>query len=256
MGRKIFRKLFRFLGVVLLVFVVLGLVAYLVLNKSLPEGQEGPEAEALTEKMLEAVNADAWEEINVIKWSFPRGHDFIWDRKRNLVEVRWDANRVLLAPESGQGVAYKGGKKLEGEAGKEMVKKARSFFWNDSFWLAAFTKVKDPGTTRKVVDLEDEGKGLLVTYNTGGDTPGDSYLWKLDENGRPISWQMWVQLIPIGGLEFTWEEWAPLENGAMLAFNHGSMIYDIVLTDVKSGDNLKAIGAPEDLFAELELLIK
>lgn len=259
MARKFFRKLFRFLGITTLVFIVVGFVGYLILNKSLPEGQEGPEAEALaeqlTDNMLKAVNAEAWEGVNVIRWSFPRGHDFVWDRKRNFVEVKWDENRVLVAPESGHGIAYINDAPQEGEAGEELVKEGRHNFWNDSFWLCAFTKVKDPGTTRKPVDLGDEGQGLLVTYHTGGDTPGDSYLWKFDENGRPVSWQMWVKLIPIGGLEFTWEEWGPLHNGAMLAFNHGSMIYDITLTNVKSGDNLEAVGAPADLFAELESII-
>lgn len=254
MARKILRKLFRFLGITLLILLVIGFVGYLILNKSLPEGQEGPEAEALAESLMDAVNADAWEDINVISWRFPRGHHFVWDRKRNFVEVKWDENRVLVAPKSGKGLAYVSDVRKEGEAGDELVKEGRHLFWNDSFWLCAFTKIKDPGTTRKVVDLEDEGKGLLVTYTSGGDTPGDSYLWKFDANGRPTAWQMWVNLIPIGGLEFSWEEWAPLHNGALVAFNHSSMVFDVRLTDIKSGDNLRAIDVSTDLFDDLEAL--
>jgi len=253
MKSKILRRLFRFFGIAILVLVVIGGIAYLTLHKSLPEGQEGPEADALADQMLASIHADAWEEINCIKWKFPRGHAFVWDRQRNLVEVTWDDNRVLVAPESGEGIAYAEGVKLTGEAHDELVQKGLHLFWNDSFWLSAYTRVKDPGTTRKVVDLEDEGKGLLVTYTSGGTTPGDSYLWKFDAEGHPVAWQMWVDLIPIGGLEFTWDNWVPLHNGALVATQHSNFLFDIPLTDIQSGDNLQAIGIAPDLFNELKL---
>ncbi len=252
MGRKILRRLLKFLGITAVVIIVIGAVSYLILNKSLPEGQEGPEAEAMTDRMLEAVNAKAWEELKVITWGFPRGHKFVWDRERNFVEVKWKKNRVLVHPGSGKGVAYAKGEKQEGEDAEELITKGRHLFWNDSYWLAGFTKVRDPGTTRKVVDLGEDGKGLLVTYSSGGTTPGDSYLWLFDENGLPKAYQMWVEIIPIGGLEFSFEGWAPLHNGAMLAFNHSSIVFDIPMTDVKSGDDLPSIGVPADLFRELE----
>jgi hypothetical protein len=45
-------------------------------------------------------------------------------------------------------------------------------------------------------------------------------LWKLQPNGFPISYQMWVKIIPIGGLEATWDEWKVMENGLYLPSSH------------------------------------
>ena len=60
----------------------------------------------------------------------------------------------------------------------------------------------------------------MVTYTRGGSTPGDSYLWKLQPNGFPESFKMWVQIIPIGGLEATWDDWQLVESGAFLPKSH------------------------------------
>jgi hypothetical protein len=92
-------------------------------------------------------------------------------------------------------------------------------------------KVRDPGTERKVVNTK-MGKGLLVTYTSGGVTPGDSYLWILDQNNRPVKWKMWVSIIPLGGLEFTWEDWQKHE-GAWFAPTHvGPLGASVNLTDL------------------------
>jgi hypothetical protein len=58
-----------------------------------------------------------------------------------------------------------------------------------------------------------------VTYTSGGVTPGDSYLWILDENDRPIAWKFWVQKIPIGGLESSWGDWQQYK-GVWLGASH------------------------------------
>ena len=249
---KLIRKLLKGLLFLDLALLVLVGAIFIFLHEGRPEGVAGPEAEAMADKMLEAVHADEWERLGVIEWDFPRGHHFVWDKKNHHVEVKWGDNRVLIAPTTGKGIAYEDGKRVEGEDAEELKEKAKHLFYNDSFWLAAFTKVKDPGTTRQVVDMGEEGKGLLVTHGTGGITPGDAYLWKLDENGIPKSYQMWVKIIPVGGLEFTWENWQELPNGALVAQNHKNFLFDVELKGIKGGNSLKDIGYPNDMFSELD----
>lgn len=239
-----------FFGIVVFL-IVAGGILFFVMNKSLPEGKEGPEADRLADKILEAVNAEAWEEIKFLEWDFPRGHHHFWDRERNLAEVKWDGYRVLIDPKAQTGIAFSGNEKLTGEEHKAKVKKALHLFWNDSFWLVGFLKIKDPGTTRKLVITEEGEEALLVTYSSGGITPGDSYLWLVDTDGRPYAWQIWVELIPLGGLEFTWEDWHPLPNGAMVAPTHNSLVFSVDLFDIKTGDNMQEMGRDTDIFAEL-----
>ena len=181
------------------------------------------DAELLANKMLKAINKDAYDNISLIEWSFPRGHHFIWDKTKNQVTASWGENKVIFYPNDLTGTAFIGDSKVEDpDLMNELMQKAWALFANDSFWLVAPYKVRDPGTSRSIVET-DRGTGLLVTYSSGGVTPGDSYLWILDEEGKPVAWKMWVSIIPIKGLEFTWEgeethlnSWfAPVHKGPM-----------------------------------------
>jgi hypothetical protein len=245
------KKLLKILGISALVILGAFGVLFLTLNKSLPEGKSGQEAEALADKVLEAVDYTAWDSTCFIQWVFPGGHEYTWDKERGLCEVKWGENRVLLNTTNLQGIAFTAGKELSGEPAQQLVDRAWFFFANDSYWLAAPFKIRDAGTERRLVNLEDGTKGLLVTYTSGGVTPGDSYLWKVDEEGLPISVQMWVKIIPFGGLEFTWENWQELPSGAMLADTHKSSLFTSQLTGIKSAQTLEGLGLKEDLFRRL-----
>jgi hypothetical protein len=215
-------------GGLLVVIILVGAWA----DEPLPDGKEGQEAELLADSMLEALNAQAYESLETISWSFPRGHDFIWNKSNNTVLVRWDDYEVLLNTRTIDGTAKKDGQLLADEAKEKALKNAWKYFTNDSFWLVAPYKIKDPGTSRRYVQTS-EGPGLLVTYTSGGVTPGDSYLWILDENYLPRKWKIWVSIIPIGGLAFTWEGWEQFE-GAMLAKDHiGPFGINLELTNIR-----------------------
>ena len=79
---------------------------------------------------------------------------------------------------------------------------------------------------------ENQKNALLVTYTSGGSTPGDSYLWHLDQDGKPKSFQMWVEILPIEGLEATWENWTTTESGAQFPTFHKLLVLGIELDDV------------------------
>ena len=213
------KKVIKFLVYSLLFLVAIIAILGVSQHEKLPEGKSGPEAEALADKMLAALNKPAYDSLTLLKWSFPRGHHFVWNKKDNLVNVRWDDYEVDLDPETTTGIAKKGGLVMEGEEMEKAIQKAWALFANDSFWLVAPYKVRDPGTTREIVELESGEKGLMVKYASGGVTPGDSYLWVLGDDNRPKAWKMWVKIIPIGGLEFSWENWHQ-QGGAWFAPIH------------------------------------
>jgi hypothetical protein len=84
-----------------------------------------------------------------------------------------------------------------------------------------------------LVTTENGKDALLITYASGGTTPGDSYLWHLDDNGKPKSFQMWVKILPIGGLEASWEQWITTESSAVLPTFHKLLFLGIELQDIK-----------------------
>lgn len=213
------KKILKLLGIIIVILFALLTIGYLVLDKPLPKGTPGAEADALAEKMLEALNFEAWENTETVSWTFRGGHRYEWNKSEDLVTVSWDEHEVILNTVTESGVVSNGQNYSFQEA-NELVETATGFFNNDSFWLCAPYKVFDPGAERNVVELENGEQGLMVTYTSGGSTPGDSYLWLLDEQNRPKAVKMWVQILPIGGLEFTWENYIPLSSGAMLAKDH------------------------------------
>jgi hypothetical protein len=216
------RKLLKILGILLLlVLIALGAI-YAVYNEKLPEGQSGPQADALAQRMLATLNHEQYQNTRFLEWSYQGGKNkYKWDKENGSVVVKWDDYKVnvdLIAPESS--LAFKNGDRLNENESEDIVEKAIDFFNNDSFWLVAPYKVFDKGTLRSIVTLEDGSEALLVTYTSGGTTPGDSYLWILQPNGFPKSFKMWVKIIPIGGLEATWGDWLVTQSGAFLPKSH------------------------------------
>ncbi|SIS70320.1 hypothetical protein SAMN05421766_103487 [Zobellia uliginosa] len=219
-------KLLKILGKGLLYLAALLLVGfgvlYMIYDEALPTGITGEKADALAVKMLKAINNDAYTQTQYLEWTFAKGaHRYKWDKANGEVDVAWDDYRVLLHLNSpSKSKVFENETEVLGEDRKKRIDQAIGFFNNDSFWLVAPFKVFDTGTERSLVTLEDGSQALLVTYSSGGSTPGDSYLWHIGPNGLPESFQMWVSIIPIGGLKATWDDWKIMESGAFLPTSH------------------------------------
>ncbi len=215
------KKLFKLLGILFLLAAIGYGILYYLYNEPLPTGASGPEADALAYRMFDALNYKNYNNTKVLEWSFRGDHHYIWNKEKEIVTVSWDDIVVqldLITPSSSTAainnvpVAY--------EKTQDLIEKAQSYFNNDSFWLVAPFKAFDRGTERYLVDMEDGSEALLVTYTQGGDTPGDSYMWIIEPSGRPKSFKLWTKIIPIGGVEASWEEWVKTESGVFLPTQH------------------------------------
>ncbi|ADV51046.1 hypothetical protein Celal_3797 [Cellulophaga algicola DSM 14237] len=215
-------------GILKAILVLLGLmiavfaIVYFVYNEKVPVGENPQEADALAYKMLNAINQKAYEDTRYLEWSFAGGgHRYKWDKQKGLVVVKWDNYSVNLnLNDTYLSEVTKNNAEVTAKEARDTFHIAWEYFNNDSFWLVAPFKVFDEGTTRSLVTLEDGSQGLMISYNSGGSTPGDSYVWKLNEEGFPVNYKMWVSIIPIGGLEATWEGWKTMENGVSLPASH------------------------------------
>ncbi|MEZ4988447.1 MAG: hypothetical protein R2795_26055 [Saprospiraceae bacterium] len=203
------KRILKVAGIVLLVAIIGIIGVGVASHQPLPAAtQKGAAADTLAIRMLQSLKHQAWQQTRWVKWEFRTGTQYLWDKHQQLVQVSWGHVEVLLHTDTQQGKVFENGIAVTDEPKKKkLLQKAWAQFANDSFWLCAPHKVFDPGTTRAIVTLPDGNEGLLVTYSSGGVTPGDSYLWHLDDDYHPTAWQMWVQIIPIGGLQFSWEDW-------------------------------------------------
>jgi hypothetical protein len=233
MERRSFKWLRR-IGIGLGVLVCGALIVYFVFNERMPKGKVGAEAEALATKIQAAINIEAWDTTEAVQWTFKETHTFLWDKKRHWVKVNWGENEALIRIDSVDGRVWKNGEEVTSAKKRDKLLNRGLYFWmNDSFWLNAPAKLFDKGTERRLVNYEGED-ALLITYSSGGVTPGDSYLWRVDENGLPKSWKLWVKIIPIGGVEFTWDKWTTTKTGAKIATLHEGLL-ELPITNVKTG---------------------
>lgn len=207
---------------------------YFKYNEDLPTGPQGAEADQLASQMLKALNEKAYANTDYLEWTFNGSHHYKWYKTDHTCEVSWKSFTVILDLDNQtNSEVFVAEQEYNGIEKQKYIDKATNYFNNDSFWLVAPYKVFDPGTERRFITTENDKKALLVTYTSGGSTPGDSYLWHLDDSGTPKSFQMWVNIIPIDGLEATWENWISTESGATLPTLHKFLFLGIELENVK-----------------------
>ena len=225
-----------FLVLILLLGISLTSI-YHYYDRDLPMGEQGVEADDLAKKMLQALNEDAYKEINYIAWTFSslgRERQYQWQKNQGRCKVTWDSITVNLRFDKLKKSSVEiNGFDYKGEMKKDYIDTAKAKFNNDSFWLVAPYKLFDKGVERRLIKQKSGQDALLVTYTSGGNTPGDSYLWLLDDKYKPNAYWMWVSLSPIGGLEATWEKWEKTTNGAFLPQLHQVLFLDLKITDLE-----------------------
>ena len=228
------KAIFKYTGILLVLLIVFILGFYLLNNESLPKGETGDKADKLASKILKAINHETYKKTEIFEWTFRNKNNYKWYKQKNIVEVSWDNIKVILHTKSPEKSEVFINNKIETH-NPELIKKATDNFNNDSFWLIAPHKVFDNGVTRSVVNYEGKD-ALLVTYTSGGSTPGDSYLWIVDENGMPTDYKMWTKIIPIGGIRATCNKWKETEAGIQLPIDHKLSLFGLTINmgDVKA----------------------
>lgn len=236
------KKFLKISGIAILVLVAFAIISAIVMHDERPTGTESEVAEKLVDRMWTSLNKDAYDSTRYISWKFAGIHHWFWDKELNLVRGVWgDVDVVFNADQPEQNKVVVNGKPLKGAEAMDEVRKARDMFYNDSFWLIAPFKARDPGTSRKLVNSND-GQGVLVEYSSGGATPGDAYLWHLDDEGRPKDFQMWVSIIPIGGIKAEWKDWKEMDTGFEIAENRGLGFMELKIDDIRAGNSPESIG--------------
>ena len=104
------------------------------------------------------------------------------------------------------------GSPIEGDSLRKLVKRSRSMWINDSYWMLMPYKLRDPG-----VKLSYDGDTLIdgntydrlaLAFENVGDTPGDHYWVYVNRaNHRVERWDMVLEGDPPPAKSYTWEGW-------------------------------------------------
>ncbi|BAO77071.1 hypothetical protein [Winogradskyella sp. PG-2] len=232
------KRILKIIGGIIIFFTLPTLLLfgfmYLKYNEDLPEGQQGAEADALATQMLQTLNEEAYINTDYLEWTFKGRHHYKWYKTDKTCEVSWDDFTVILDLKNhDNSKVFVAKQEYDGVEKHDYIHKAETYFNNDSFWLVAPYKSFEANVERRLVKTDANKNALLVTFTSGGTTPGDSYLWHLDDTGKPKSYQMWTSILPIDGLEATWDNWITTESGAQLPSFHKLLFLDLEMGDVK-----------------------
>lgn len=224
-------------------------------RKSLPASRPGEQAELLAARVEASVGKDGWERLGAIAFYFvPGGRAHFVDFKRGFVEVAFaqSSNQYLVQyAKDGRGLVFKNRKRVDGQEASDSIQQALKFHINDMYWLNPFVQMRSPGAVRKITEDGD----LMVHYPEGGITPGDTYVIHIGPDGLPDRWNLWVKVLPLKGMQFTFEDWKEIAPGVRVSLMHRSFFKDVELREVRTFSSYPGT-ENKDRFAELVEMIK
>ncbi len=221
---------------------------------ALPAGSTGASADALAHAIEANVDKAAWDATGAVRFGFRGAHDYVWDKERAMVYVKNGSDEVWLDLMDHGGIAHTDGKAVDDATRAKMLASAWEMFCNDTFWLNPLVKLFDAGTTREIVALDGDHRshrGLKVTYASGGTTPGDTYVWIVDDKNTVVAVRMWVSVLPIKGAEFAWGSWSTLATGAKVALAHKAGPLNVPIDAPAGAKTLAELEPGVDRFAAL-----
>jgi hypothetical protein len=156
-----------------------------------------PAAIELADSIMMAVGGRKnWDATRCISWNFFGRRNLMWDKQDGRVRIESlpDSTTYLLNLNTMTGrVQVRGQEVTQPDSLAKMLKKAKSTWINDSYWLVMPFKLKDSGVT-----LTYMGEDTLVnkkyynvlklTFDNVGDTPNNRYDLYVDVNEKLIKY--------------------------------------------------------------------
>lgn len=213
---------------------------------------EASDEKAITiaDQVMEAMGGrSAWEATRYISWNFFGSRSLFWDKTTGNVRVQnhRDSSTIYLNiydPTAGTALGANGAAITDAEQKAAMLKRGKSIWINDSYWLVMPFKLKDSGVTLKYEgqDTTQSGKVaelLSLTFEYVGDTPQNKYIVYVDQTDQLVKqWDFYTNATDsLPRFSTPWEDYKK-HGTILLSGNRGER----GLTDIKVLDRL-----PEDM---------
>ncbi len=205
--------------IIVMLFIVVGAVRLIA----------DPKAEAIADALIKASGGDAWPKVKSIQFTFNVEQDgkqllsakHQWDVANGMDTVTWAGKTATI--------------KLNETPSDENAKAAFQRWTNDSYWLLAPLKVRDPGTI--VTPLTPPPGGaenfdvIQLKFGKVGLTPDDIYNLYIDRDSHLL--RRWDYMpAPDKKVSGTWEGYQEF-GGLKLSTEHQFGDKRITFTDVK-----------------------
>ena len=153
-----------------------------------------PAAVELADSIMMAMGGrQNWDNTRYISWNFFGRRDWIWDKHTGRVRIESLKDSIIYLANVNDSVGrvqVKGQELKEPDSLRKMLKRAKSMYFNDMYWLAMPYKLKDSGVTLKYLG-EDTLKGnrynvLQLMFKEVGDTPQNKYKIYVDVKDKLV----------------------------------------------------------------------
>ena len=202
--------------------------------------------------MLAMGGRENWDNTRFISWNAFGRRNWVWDKKMNRIRIESLKDSIIYLASINSDevrVQVKGQELKEPDSLKKMLKKAKSMYFNDMYWLAMPYKLKDSGVTLKYLG-EDTLKGnrynvLQLMFQEVGDTPENKYKLYVDVKEKLVRYWSYYKDSRQDTANFT----LPWDNYQ----KHGNILLSGDRTGGRGPKNVKVDETlPDKLFTEFQ----
>ncbi len=173
--------------------VILLLCVFTITNVVVAQS-DSDKANAIVDQMLTAMGGSKnYNNTHYIQWEFGK-RKLYWDKWSGDVRIESTENNqcILVNVNTLKGKVFENGIPVEDDVKiNKLLKQAKNWWINDSYWLVMPWKLQDPGVTLTYIktDVLPDGKAadiLQLTFSTVGVTPDNKYWVYVDQQDHLI----------------------------------------------------------------------
>lgn len=206
----------------------LGCALLAVLVGGVPESAAASDAKAaaMADRVMKSLGGrERWDKLPGLRWTFGSSvNDTVRSSRRHAwnkhtgwhrVEGRnrqGDAFVFIHNLNTGEGRAWMNGNPIEGDSLSSLLKRAKSLWTNDTYWMLMPYKLRDPGVQLAMAGDSTAGgvtwDRLALSFESVGETPGDHYWVYVNRGNRRVErWDMVLQGDAPPARSYSWEGW-------------------------------------------------
>lgn len=213
-----FFRWLRRLWMTLLLLTVAAMVALFVNEEAPPQGNAGPNAQALLQKVAEATHLKQWYTTKkVVSWKSGRNR-YTLDSIKNRLQCNWTNEgsviQVNIEMLSQHVLVLQDNKAVEGKQRQQLAVHCHKSWKRDYTWLNPAIQLfmkKEP----KIVQRGSEQALLLVPRFASPDR--SIHLFHLDKLFRPKAWQQWGKQTLVQGMKVGLTDWTRYHGNLLLS---------------------------------------
>ena len=185
-----------------------------------------PRAVAIADQVMKSLGGkERWDALVGLRWTFQGavgdtlrpGRRHAWNKHTGWHRVDGTSRQgqpfcFIDQLDRGEGMAWMDGTSIEGDSLGKLMRRAKSLWTNDTYWMLMPYKLRDPGVRLGYDGEVREGDTtydrITLAFDHVGETPGDRYwVYVNRSNHRVEKWEHLLQGASPPPVSWSWEGW-------------------------------------------------